>query len=304
MNGLASLRKGARRPAALLGGDRIFQRIFTRLGCQGRPPQFQVELYPYANLSHTLRLRQDVALVRLSDILREAPVPVIEAAAAILLGQMYRRRVPGELRDVYRRFALAHTTRRHIARVRRKRARRIADHPQGTAHDLDPMFAALNDRYFEGRLRRPRLGWSARPWRSQFGCYDPSLDQIVMNKRLDRAEGTMSASASASRDLRTPRHSVRRAACEFRRCRPIATGMPPMETVSLTRSRVVPGVAVTMARSRSTRRLNRLDLPTLGRPTMASVRPSCTTLPYAKVAAVAPAARGRPRCARGSADRE
>ena len=46
-----------------------------------------------------------------------------------------------------------------------------------------------------------------------------------------------------------------------------------MATVSLTRSRVVPGVAVTMARSRSTRRLNRLDLPTFGRPTMASVRP-------------------------------
>ena len=43
------------------------------------------------------------------------------------------------------------------------------------------------------------------------------------------------------------------------------TGMPSMATVSVTRSRVVPGVAVTMARSRSTRRLNRLDLPTLGR---------------------------------------
>ena len=36
---------------------------------------------------------------------------------------------------------------------------------------------------------------------------------------------------------------------------------------------VVPGWAVTMARSRSTRQLNRLDLPTLGRPTMARVRP-------------------------------
>ena len=186
MSGTLALRKDDRAPFALAGGDRIFQRIFTRLGCQGRPPQFQVELYPYANLSHTLRLRRDVAFVRLSDILRQAPVPVIEAAAAILLGQMYRRRVPRELRDIYRRFALAHATRRHIARVRRKRARRIADHPQGTAHDLDPMFAALNDQYFEGRLRRPRLGWSARPWRSQFGCYDPSLDQIVMNRRLDR----------------------------------------------------------------------------------------------------------------------
>jgi predicted metal-dependent hydrolase len=172
----------------LAGGDRIFQRIFTRLGCEGRPPQFVVELYPYANLAHTLRLKDDVARARLSDILLDAPVPVIEAAAAILLGQMYRRRVPPELRELYREFALAHSTRRHIARVRRKRARRIKHQPNGTAHDLARMFAALNHEYFDGRLRRPRLGWSARPWRSQFGCFDPSLNQIVMNRRLDRAE--------------------------------------------------------------------------------------------------------------------
>ena len=49
---------------------------------QGRPPRFVVELYPYANLAHTLRLREDVAVVRLSDILADAPVTVIEAAAA------------------------------------------------------------------------------------------------------------------------------------------------------------------------------------------------------------------------------
>jgi len=188
VNPSAGMKREPRVSTVLPGGDRIFQRIFTRLGCQGRPPQFLVELYPYANLSHTLRLRRDVAHVRLSDILQEAPVTVVEATAAILLGQMYRRRVPRELRDEYRQFALAHSTRQHIARVRRKRARRIPDNPAGAAHNLDPMFDALNVQYFEGHLPRPRLGWSARPWRSQFGCYDPSLDQIVMNRRLDRAE--------------------------------------------------------------------------------------------------------------------
>src|SRR5580693_4225566 len=141
--------------STLPGGDRIFQRIFTRLGCQGRPPNFHVELYPYANLAHTLRLRNDVARVRLSDILRDAPVQVIEAAAAILLAQMYRLRVPGELRDLYRQFALAHSTRRHIEHVRRERARRIAHNPRGATHDLEPMFLALNLEYFAGNLRRP-----------------------------------------------------------------------------------------------------------------------------------------------------
>jgi hypothetical protein len=211
---LAELKKERRAAATLLGGDRIFQRIFTRLGCQGRPPQFQVDLYPYANLSHTLRLRQDVAYVRLSDILQEAPVPVIEAAAAILLGQMYRRRVPRELREVYRQFALAHSTRRHIARVRRKRARRIEDAPSGAVHDLEPMFAALNAEYFHGELPRPRIGWSARPWRSQFGCYDPSLDQIVMNSRLDRAEvPSYAVEFILYHEMLHVKHPLRAAAC-------------------------------------------------------------------------------------------
>jgi hypothetical protein len=203
-----------RRALTLPGGDRIFQRIFTRLGCQGRPPHFRVELYPYANLAHTLRLRNDVARVRLSDILKDAPVPVIEAAAAILLGQMYRLRVPGELRDLYREFALAHSTRAHIARVRRKRARRIQNKPAGAAHNLGPMFAAINHEYFGGRLPRPSLGWSARSWTSQFGCFDPSLNQIVMNRRLDRPEvPSYAVEFILYHEMLHVKHPLRAAAC-------------------------------------------------------------------------------------------
>ena len=214
MIGTPTPRKERRVCTVLPSGDRIFQRIFTRLGCHGRPPQFQVELYPYANLSHTLRLRQDVAYARLSDILQEAPVPVIEAAAAILLGQMYRRRVPRDLRDAYREFVLAHSTRLHIAHVRRNRARRIPDNPRGAAHDLNPMFDSLNAEYFQGQLPRPRLGWSARPWRSQFGCYDHSLDQIVMNKRLDRGDvPAYAVEFILYHEMLHVKHPLRAAAC-------------------------------------------------------------------------------------------
>ena len=173
-----------------------------------------MELYPYANLAHTIRLRHEIAHVRLSDILRDAPVTVVEAAAAILLAQMYRRRLPSDLRDLYRQFALAHSTRRHIARIRRKRARRIPHEPRGAAHDLAPMFAALNRDYFSGRLPRPRLGWSARPWRSQFGCFDPSLDQIVMNNRLDRPDvPSYAVEFILYHEMLHVKHPLRAAAC-------------------------------------------------------------------------------------------
>jgi len=78
--------------ATVSGGARLFHRIFTRLGIQARPPRFEVEWYPYANLVHTIRLREDTAFVRVSDVLRHSPQGVLEAAAALLLARLYRRR--------------------------------------------------------------------------------------------------------------------------------------------------------------------------------------------------------------------
>jgi SprT-like family len=182
-------RAGARREEyerTVPGGARIFHRIYTRLGCEGRPPQFVVEYHPYTDLTHTIRLREDIARVRISDVLRTAPRTVVEAVAAILLGRLYRRRTPEELVEIYRRFSYARSTRRRILLQRQRRARRVEHEPSGAHHDLAPLFERLNQRYFEGALPLPRLGWSRRVWRSQLGCFDPALNQIVINRQLDR----------------------------------------------------------------------------------------------------------------------
>ncbi len=168
------------------GGARLFHRLYTRLGGSGRPPQFIVEFYPYAGLAHTIRLREQVARVRLSDILRGAPAKVIEAIGTILLSRILRRRAPLQALKEYRNFALSPATRRRTGRFRRLRARRSESGPRGAAHDLAAMFARLNRKYFAGRLRRPELRWSERCWRTQLGYFDPALNQIVVNRRLDR----------------------------------------------------------------------------------------------------------------------
>jgi predicted metal-dependent hydrolase len=170
------------------GGERIFQRIYTRLGCSGRPPRFIVHYHPYVDLTHTIRVREDTAYVRLSDILENAPLLIVEAAAAILLSRLYRRRPPAELLEAYRQFSYARSTRQRMSQLRRARARKLKHHPQGRHYHLEPLFDRLNDLYFKGELRRPKLVWSKRSWRSQLGCFDPALDQIVMNRRLDRPE--------------------------------------------------------------------------------------------------------------------
>ncbi len=173
-------------PMQVPGGAAMFQRIYTRLGCHGRPPHFVVEFHPYANLVHTVRLREDTAHVRVSDILRGASFEVIEAAAAILLSRLYRRRAPRELVDAYRRYSVSKSTRRRVMSTRKRRGRKVKTGPQGAVYDLAPMFSAINRTYFGGRLNRPRLGWSSRSWRAQLGCFDPGVGQIVLNRRLDR----------------------------------------------------------------------------------------------------------------------
>lgn len=186
MTGVSQAAQSRRR--AVPGGERIFQRIYTRLGCEGRPPHFVVEYHPYADLTHTIRLRNDTAHVRLSDVLGYAPRTVIEAAAAILLGRLYRRRPPAELIETYRRFSYARSTRQRLLATRQRRARKMEHCPAGRHHNLEPLFEQLNSLYFQSELARPRLGWSSRVWRTQLGCFDPALGQIVLNSQLDRED--------------------------------------------------------------------------------------------------------------------
>ena len=168
------------------GGAALFQRVYTRLGCEGRPPRFRVEFYPYSSLVLTIRRREDSVWVRLSDLLQRAPLSVLEGAAALLLSRVYRRRAPASLTTPYLEYARSDRTRARINHMRRRRIRPGAAGPQGRHFDLEKLFEELNARYFQGKLRRPHIGWSNRSWRRQFGCYDPGPNQIVLNRRMDR----------------------------------------------------------------------------------------------------------------------
>ena len=179
--------KTSRRTTSLVpGGAPLFQRMFTRLGCKGRPPRFRVEFYPYSSLVLTIRRREDVVYVRFSDLLRRAPMAVLEAAAALLLARVYRRKPSRELTEPYLEYARSDRTRSRMNRMRSGRVRLSATNPRGDHFDLNRLFDDLNREYFAGQLQRPHIGWSTRIWRRQFGCYDPGPNQILLNRRMDR----------------------------------------------------------------------------------------------------------------------
>jgi hypothetical protein len=168
------------------GGAPLFQRMFTRLGCDGRPPRFRVEFYAYSSLVLTIRRREEVVYVRFSDLLRRAPAAVLEGAAALLLARVYRRKAPRALVEPYVEYARSDRTRTRMNRMRRGRVRLAATNPRGEHFDLEKLFDELNANYFGGSLRRPHIGWSVRSWRRQFGCFDPGPNQILLNRRMDR----------------------------------------------------------------------------------------------------------------------
>jgi hypothetical protein len=177
-----------RNPSRVPGGEALLQRMFTRIGCDGRPPHFQVEFYPYSSLVLTIRRREQRVHVRFSDLLRRAPMEVLEAAAALLLSRVYRRKARRELVQPYLNYARSERVRGRIERMRSRRVRRVPTAAQGRHHDLAELFDRLNQEYFEGELQRPHVGWSTRNWRRQFGCYDPGPNQIVLNRRMDQQE--------------------------------------------------------------------------------------------------------------------
>jgi Protein of unknown function DUF45 len=145
-----------------------------------------VEFYPYSSLVLTIRRREECVYVRLSDLLKRAPLEVLEGAAALLLCKVYRRKAPKPLVHRYLAYARSERVRGRVDRMRRRRVRRAVTPAQGRHHDLATLFERLNLQYFEGKLQRPHIGWSTRSWRRQFGCYDPGPNQMVLNRRMDR----------------------------------------------------------------------------------------------------------------------
>jgi len=209
--------KTRRRNTSLVsGGGPLFQRMFTRLGCEGRPPRFRVEFYPYSSLVLTIRRREEVVYVRFSDLLRRAPAAVLEGAAALLLARVYRRKAPRALTEPYLDYARSDRTRSRMNRMRRGRVRLAATGPHGEHFDLEGLFEQLNAKYFAGQLQRPHIGWSTRSWRRQFGCYDPGPNQILLNRRMDRpGVPTCAVEYVLFHEMLHVKHPTRRSGCSM-----------------------------------------------------------------------------------------
>ncbi len=156
-------------------------------------PQFHADFCAFANVNSTIRLREGVMHVRVSDLLEGAPETIIKALAHILLAKIYRKPIPPLHATRYRRYVSSHdmTAKAHLVRQMRGR-KRIAS-ARGRIYDLDEVFEQLNRQFFHGLLGRPQMTWSRTHARNSLGHYDPAHNAIVVSRVFDQPRVPRSA---------------------------------------------------------------------------------------------------------------
>lgn len=166
----------------------IFARVYRELRPRAAAPPVAIEWKKYANANSSVRMRDGRLELRLADMLAGAPAPVLEALAWILLSKLFRRRPPAACQQRFRRYLNRGDVHHTLNLVRQARGRKVVGEPQGERFNLEEIFDALNARFFDGLLIRPRLGWSKGAARWVLGHYDAPHNAIVLSRALDRAE--------------------------------------------------------------------------------------------------------------------
>jgi hypothetical protein len=164
---------------------RYFLEAFSHVNRDGALPDIEVVFYPYAGLNNTIRVRRRRVYVRISDVLSDAPLQVIQAIAMILVSKLYRRRVPKTWDLVYRSYTTSPQIVKSAEQTRRRRGRKMVSGPVGAFYDLETVFARLNAYYFDNKLELPTLSWSQRCTYRIFGHHDPVHNTIIVSRTLD-----------------------------------------------------------------------------------------------------------------------
>src|SRR6185295_16799276 len=82
----------------------IYARTFQEMRPRTPLPSVRVEFRRYANANAQVKLENGLLHVKMADTLAGAPATVIEALAEILLFKLFRRPVPRDSNDRYRRY--------------------------------------------------------------------------------------------------------------------------------------------------------------------------------------------------------
>ncbi len=148
-------------------------------------PEFRIQFYPFANVNNTIRVRDGIVHLRISDLLEGAPETVLRAIAHILLAKIYKKPIEPIHSTRYRRYVSSRDMSAKAQLVRQVRGHKRIDSAQGMVYDLDAVFEEVNTGFFHGLMARPRMTWSRNHARNSLAHYDPAHNAIVVSRVFD-----------------------------------------------------------------------------------------------------------------------
>lgn len=157
-------------------------RIFDK---RQESPEIKVSFYPYVNINHTIRIRNGKILVRIAEILKDAPLRVQEALAIILVTKLLGKKTPKNIRGIYRDFVNSEAIQKRAIANKREKGRKVLTTSKGDFFDLENIFGKLNVIYFNRSIPTPDLSWSKRKTYRRLGHHDAAHNAIIISKSLD-----------------------------------------------------------------------------------------------------------------------
>jgi len=166
---------------------RPFVLVFRRLFPSREVPEFTIENYPYRDIKNTLRIRNGVFHVRVSDMLAGAPDSVVKALYEILLCRTFRIKEDSRTAVAYNSYLASEEFRDRCSTIadtgchseRRKTGKRRK------STELRRRFDLINRDYFQGELEPLDLFWIDRRSTKILGQYVAHRDEILINSKLD-----------------------------------------------------------------------------------------------------------------------
>jgi predicted metal-dependent hydrolase len=167
---------------------RFYQQAFRHYDKTGRIPPVSVELYPYAGINHTIRIRGGCAFVRISDVCVDMELDGQRALAFILVAKLYRKRAASVHQEAYNAALRTSDIQKRAARTKKTRGRQTPMLTDGEIYNLDEVFLDVNQKYFGNSIRKPHLSWSIKKTYRVLGHHDATQDKIVISRSLDTPE--------------------------------------------------------------------------------------------------------------------
>ncbi len=162
-----------------------YQEAFQNLNKNGETPEIEVSFYPYIGINHTIRVRDGKVFVRLAEVCRDMPLDIHKALAIILVSKLLRKKISPNILETYRGFVKNQELREKVLENKRTKGRKIITTAKGEIYDLEEIFTHLNQIYFDGKIKKPTLSWSAKKTYRILGHHDAAHETIVVSRSLD-----------------------------------------------------------------------------------------------------------------------